>query len=704
MADNPQVNTNTLAVGATNVTVAGDDIGGVVHQLVKVEFGAADSATQVSAANPLPVVQTGTPDLPTGAATETTSAAILAKIIASPATESTLASVLSELGQKTEPSDVQLTAFDPVQAYSFYPGFTPPPPAGTLRGPSFDEYGAVYQRGGVTTDEGSVRVGYSGAALARALGSCTFTNGSDQVTGTAFTTLDPQPLVGDYIKLTADTEASYRRIYSIDSDTAITLDGNYTGTGGTGATDLASMKPVTTGTGATVTVASGQATIACNTTAAQTIALTREVDYGPLVYQSRFAISQRIANQTIYRGFVQPSLARRYVAAFRFDSTVNTTVICDTGWALTAPASGTDLQSTTFTLPNGLTTATAQEYRIELRGEVVSFYVAGINVATHTIVLPRPYDVVSMGTLVLNGTTPASNTNVVIDYELCNNIDSLRISVANLTDNMLANQPPAMLFAYNVAGVIVINTDLIVIDCSQIRALSIQCAAMGTTGVVTGQWCNEPTFAVPTTASLYDQTGTVSTTFNAAGLRVVNVCARYFRLRLTTATTAGTTTINVQGFQFALTPPITTQAVSGTVTANIGTGSLAAGTNIIGAIRLAADSTQGAGTTHHLISAATTNATSVKASAGTINTMSCSNANAAARYFKLYNKASAPTVGTDTPVATILLKPGETTIIDCGSYGRRLATGIAYAITTGMAVADTGAVAVTEHAVEMSYT
>jgi hypothetical protein len=80
MADNPQVNTNTTAVGATNVTVAGDDIGGVIHQLVKVEFGAADSATQVSAANPLPVVQTGTPALPTGAATETTLSTLNGKI------------------------------------------------------------------------------------------------------------------------------------------------------------------------------------------------------------------------------------------------------------------------------------------------------------------------------------------------------------------------------------------------------------------------------------------------------------------------------------------------------------------------------------------------------------------------------------------------------------------------------------------------
>ena len=124
---------------------------------------------------------------------------------------------------------------------------------------------------------------------------------------------------------------------------------------------------------------------------------------------------------------------------------------------------------------------------------------------------------------------------------------------------------------------------------------------MGTTGVVTGQWCNEPTFTVPVTASFYDQTGAVTTTFNAAVLRVVNVMGRYFRLRLTTATTAGTTTINVQGFQFALTPPVTTQAVSGTLTANIGTGSLAAGTNSIGGVTIRPDSGFGTSTTHHAI-------------------------------------------------------------------------------------------------------
>jgi len=55
MADNVQVSTP-----AGTVVVATDDVSGVHYQIEKVAFGAADSATQVSAANPLPVVLTGT--------------------------------------------------------------------------------------------------------------------------------------------------------------------------------------------------------------------------------------------------------------------------------------------------------------------------------------------------------------------------------------------------------------------------------------------------------------------------------------------------------------------------------------------------------------------------------------------------------------------------------------------------------------------
>lgn len=50
--------------------ISTDDLGaGTKVQRVKVQFGADGSATDTSSANPLPVVQTGTPGLPTGAST-----------------------------------------------------------------------------------------------------------------------------------------------------------------------------------------------------------------------------------------------------------------------------------------------------------------------------------------------------------------------------------------------------------------------------------------------------------------------------------------------------------------------------------------------------------------------------------------------------------------------------------------------------------
>jgi hypothetical protein len=100
-----------------------------------------------------------------------------------------------------------------------------------------------------------------------------------------------------------------------------------------------------------------------------------------------------------------------------------------------------------------------------------------------------------------------------------------------------------------------------------------------------------------------------------------------------------------------------------------------------------------------LISAASTNATSIKASAGTIGYITASSINAAARYLKVYDKASAPTVGTDIPVHTFLI-PGNTagtgTNITLPPQGAAFTLGIAIAITTGVADADSGAVAASE--------
>lgn len=104
------------------------------------------------------------------------------------------------------------------------------------------------------------------------------------------------------------------------------------------------------------------------------------------------------------------------------------------------------------------------------------------------------------------------------------------------------------------------------------------------------------------------------------------------------------------------------------------------------------------GTGFRLISAATTNATSLKASAGTLFSLYVVNLNAAVRYLKFYNKASAPTVGTDTPVATFPIPASATGAGFAINLdpGFDFSTGIAYALTTGVADADTAAVAANE--------
>ena len=131
---------------------------------------------------------------------------------------------------------------------------------------------------------------------------------------------------------------------------------------------------------------------------------------------------------------------------------------------------------------------------------------------------------------------------------------------------------------------------------------------------------------------------------------------------------------------------------------------LVTGTATIGAVSLAPRTTGGL-TVARTISAASTNATSVKASAGQVYGIQAYNLNASPRYLKLYNKASAPTVGSETPVATYLI-PGNTAgagFVITTPNGMAYSTGIAFALTTGIADADTGAVAANEIVVNINY-
>lgn len=91
-----------------------------------------------------------------------------------------------------------------------------------------------------------------------------------------------------------------------------------------------------------------------------------------------------------------------------------------------------------------------------------------------------------------------------------------------------------------------------------------------------------------------------------------------------------------------------------------------------------------------LSSAATTNPAVIKNSAGRVYTIQGENMAGARRYLKLYDKATAPTVGTDTPKRTIPLPGGGTFSMNLS--GLQFQAGIAMALTTGFADNDTGAV------------
>ena len=76
MADNTTLNANTTS----GDVIASDDIAGVKHQRVKVEFGADGSATDVSATAPLPVTSKTalTPSAPAAASVGVASAEAVA--------------------------------------------------------------------------------------------------------------------------------------------------------------------------------------------------------------------------------------------------------------------------------------------------------------------------------------------------------------------------------------------------------------------------------------------------------------------------------------------------------------------------------------------------------------------------------------------------------------------------------------------------
>lgn len=102
-----------------------------------------------------------------------------------------------------------------------------------------------------------------------------------------------------------------------------------------------------------------------------------------------------------------------------------------------------------------------------------------------------------------------------------------------------------------------------------------------------------------------------------------------------------------------------------------------------------------------VISAASTNATSVKGSAGVLTSIAAANNFTSWRYLKLHNIATAPTAGAGV-VATYGIPPGGSINVPFPS-GLSFSTGIGVTITGGIAAADTTAIGASEVAVSLAF-
>jgi hypothetical protein len=242
------------------------------------------------------------------------------------------------------------------------------------------------------------------------------------------------------------------------------------------------------------------------------------------------------------------------------------------------------------------------------------------------------------------------------------------------------------------SGTSAVGTDLIAsTEVSGFAEASVQFTGTFPTGsaTVAAQVSNDNSTWVNTTVQNATGNTTQSgSTFTALGLfRVALLGARYFRLRVTQAGTGGT-----YDFGYTFNPRATSSNIQSVYVATAPTT----------AVQLSTSTSYGYTTYHTLISAATTNVTTVRGSATAITVIRLTNTTVTTKYFKLYNSAG-PTVGTSTPILNYAIEPNSSQNIDFGAYPIRLFIGFSYAITGGQALLDATAVGAGDVMVNVAY-
>jgi hypothetical protein len=160
--------------------------------------------------------------------------------------------------------------------------------------------------------------------------------------------------------------------------------------------------------------------------------------------------------------------------------------------------------------------------------------------------------------------------------------------------------------------------------------------------------------------------------------------------------TATITSLQQPTLQSGSTTAVTQATASNLNATVVGTGTFAVqNTNQV--------STTGGATPYSFISASGTNATNVKASAGTVYSMVAMNTSASARYIHMYNSASAPTAGSGTPIKRFLVPIGGGFTWPIPPQGVAFSSGIGFTITGGVTDADTTSISASDVVLNLDY-
>jgi hypothetical protein len=516
------------------------------------------------------------------------------------------------------------------QGADYYPGYNTSSNGGGQL--STDPAGALITRGATLTDEGTFRINFANSSLyTTSTNQATFTNGSPIVTFAS--SIEGTLIYGSFIALSSDGGAYTTIVGKVINATTLELGSPYEGSSATGNYIYGTISE-SLGSGASLSVASGQATLTTGTTSA-----SQSLLYGPggaalsYLLEASFSISARNSNQDIYMGFeASPFGTITQFARFHFSgSGANTTVITETGFNPTQAPSSNEIESYTLTLPSSATTATLQTYRMIVELDKIYFFVNGNLIQTHTKRLPRQQDFLyqgaTFGIRTLNGTSPSS-ANVVVDYMFLRSYDRLdsNILTTAATANGANNSATGTLLGAGIVGQY--NSSLPTVTSgsyytSQLDSSARQIIVGGGTagtpagGVVSVQGVASGT-ALPVSGTFYQATQPVS---------------------LTSTTITGTPTVQ--------TVPATSGGIPTVTTGSIGN-----------------------------------TATSLKSSAGQVYAVWAYNNNSVMSYIQFFNTASGSvTVGTTAPIYSLGVPPNSGGFMQLPP-GYPHSTAIVIAITT----------------------